>query len=238
VVESDFAEKLGCLADPEQPCIEVSHDGFRDGFLGGGNGFLYDIGQPMLRGITVLNDGNQILILEILERLEGAIVLFATDQVMGIIDCMENLERLFQSIGGIGNVLADCLSIHKSALLFSELLGARLNRLIELQNLGGQGDSALPNMLKAIHRIEKLFMLGKADALDLGFAVFVVSVEALCQYWSAIGVGGVFQDWDQLVKEIGVGRGVDNLKNEVVSTRTGKLGRKGEGNFTFGTANA
>ena len=60
----------------------------------------------MLRGIAILDNGNKMFILKIVERFKGGIIFLAAHKVMRIVDGAEDSERVVQSTGGIGNVLS------------------------------------------------------------------------------------------------------------------------------------
>jgi len=90
----------------------------------------------VLGGITVLKNRDKVFILKVLKRLERGVVLLATHKIVGMIDSMQNLERVPERIRGVGNVLTDGLCIDQSTLLLSKLLGAGLDGLVELEDLG------------------------------------------------------------------------------------------------------
>ena len=211
MIEGDLPQKLGRLPDTEQPRVQVVHDSFGYGLLGGRDGFLYHVGQPMLRRVLVLDRGYEELILEIVERLEGAVVLLLADQLVGVVDGVEDLQGLLKGVGDVRDVLADGAGVDQGLLLLRQLFGARLDGLVQLEDLGGQGDGALADVLELVDGAQELLVLGQADPLDVGLAVVGVLRKVLGQGAGAVGDRGIFEDRNQLVKELGVGRRQDDL---------------------------
>ena len=146
----------------------------------------------MLRRVLVLDGGNEELILEIVERLEGAVVLLLADQLMGVVDGVEDLQGLLQGVGDVGDVLADGPRVDQGLLLLRQLLGARLDGLVQFEDLGGQGDGALADVLELVDRAQELLVLGQADPLDVGLAIVGILREVLGQGAGAVGGGGIF----------------------------------------------
>lgn len=72
--------------------------------------------------------------------------------------------------------MPDGALVDKLLLLLGQLLGAGLDGLVEGEDLGRQLDGALADFLQLVDRMEELLVLGEADILDFGFAIFGVVV--------------------------------------------------------------
>lgn len=87
-----------------------------------------------------------------------------------------------------------------------------MDGLVQLEDLGGEVDGALADLLQLADGVQELLVLGQADVLDLGLALLGVVIEALYERAGAAADARVLEDRDQLVEEVGVRRGQDDLE--------------------------
>lgn len=139
---------------------------------------------------------------------------------MSLVDSVQDLERLLEGVRGIRDVLADSALVDQTLLLLGQLLRAGLNGLVQLENLGGEVDRALADLLQLADGVQELLVLGQADVLDLGFALLGVVGQALDKRVGAAANARILEDWDELVEEVGVGRGQDDLDKVAVVSST------------------
>ncbi|KAK1236812.1 hypothetical protein MKX07_005931 [Trichoderma sp. CBMAI-0711] len=145
------------------------------------------------------------LVLQVLQRLEGRVVLLAAYKLVGMVDGMQHRKGLSKGIRRVGNVLAHSLCIDKSALLVSKLLGTCLDRLVELENLGGEVHGAFADLLQPVNRVEELLVLGQSDPLNVCLAILGVAGQGLQQRRRSSRVGGILEHGDEVVEVVGVG---------------------------------
>jgi hypothetical protein len=70
-------------------------------------------------------------------------------------------------------------------------------------------------LLQLVDGAQELLVLGQADAFDITLAVLGILGEALDEGADPTAGGGIFEDGDQLVEEVGVGRREDDLRQVV-----------------------
>lgn len=142
---------------------------------------------------------------------------------MSLVDGVQDLERLLEGVGGVGDVLADGTLVDQALLLLGQLLGAGLDGLVQLEDLGGEVDGALADLLQLADGVQELLVLGQADVLNLRLALLGVVGKALDEGVGAVADARVLEDRNQLVEEVGVGRGQDDLEAAAIVSSSRRL---------------